>query len=216
MNRRLRGKVALVTGAGWGIGRAVAGRLAAEGAAVGLVDGDPQAGEQAACELARAGGRVVAMEADVSSADQVADAVRAIEAKFGPISILVNAAGGGDQADPRYHPPEPGLDLIGILLLTRAVLPSMQNARWGRIVSVLPEQASETGDGPLSAAARAAAASFCQTLAIQAAHWNVTVNTIASGGEEATGTIVASIAADDAAGITGQTLRPSFGITQLV
>ena len=91
--RRLAGKVALVTGAGSGIGRAAALRFAAEGAAVGALDIAADAAGDTAERIVKDGGRAVAVTADVADAAQVGEAVARVVAEFGAISVLYNNAG---------------------------------------------------------------------------------------------------------------------------
>lgn len=90
--RVLEGKVAIVTGAGGGMGQAVARRFATEGAAVVLADLDPETGGRAAKEAAVAGGQVLFVETDVSSADSVQALVAATVEQFGTLDCAVNAA----------------------------------------------------------------------------------------------------------------------------
>src|SRR5437870_1329721 len=100
LSGRLEGKVALVTGAGQGIGRATARRLAADGASVGVLDVNDDAAEATASELMNGGARAVFIQADISSPEQVARAVEAISAKLGQIAILANIAGIYGRHDP--------------------------------------------------------------------------------------------------------------------
>lgn len=93
MQGRLAGDVAIVTGAGRGIGRTVALWLAAEGAAVAVLDVSPTAAQKVAAEVESVGGRAAAIEADVTSRASVRTAVAETERRFGPPSILVNNAG---------------------------------------------------------------------------------------------------------------------------
>lgn len=90
---RLEGKVAIITGAGSGIGRAAALRFAAEGAAVGVLDRDAATAQETATLVADAGGRALAVTADVSSSAQTAAAVDAVVAEFGRLDVLYNNAG---------------------------------------------------------------------------------------------------------------------------
>ena len=89
----LGGRVAFVTGAGSGIGRAIAGLFAAEGAAVAALDVNGPAAVETAAEIASHGGRSVALPADVSRFEDVREAVARAESALGPITALVNAAG---------------------------------------------------------------------------------------------------------------------------
>lgn len=92
---RLAGKVAIVTGGGWGIARGCCRLFAAEGAAVAVADIDAERAENVAREIAREGGRAVAVTTDVNSRAQVEALVAATVAQFGPPDVLVNCAQGG-------------------------------------------------------------------------------------------------------------------------
>ncbi|MCB2031632.1 MAG: SDR family NAD(P)-dependent oxidoreductase, partial [Rhodoferax sp.] len=92
MGTRLNNKVALVTGAAQGIGRAVAGRYAAEGATVGVLDIKAENAEKAAQSIRDAGGKAIALSGDVARRETLADAVQALEDQFGRLDILVNNA----------------------------------------------------------------------------------------------------------------------------
>jgi len=91
--QRFAGRVAIVTGAGSGIGRAIAGAFAAEGAAVAIADINPEAGATAAAELVAAGARAISVPTDVADEAQVAHMVEATAAELGQVDILVNNAG---------------------------------------------------------------------------------------------------------------------------
>jgi len=150
--RRLAGKTILVTGAGGGIGRAIAERLAAEGAALGLLDlsDSVEATAEAARAVARslaadtgqAPGPIATARADVADAAAVQAGVAALRAVLGPVTGLVNNAGltanvapierMADEAWAR----ELAVNLTGPFLMIRAVLPDMRAARFGRIVNI--------------------------------------------------------------------------------
>jgi NAD(P)-dependent dehydrogenase (short-subunit alcohol dehydrogenase family) len=138
---KLEGKVALVTGAAGGIGRAIVRRLAREGAALALLDRDA-AVDEVAQELAAQGIRVAAVRADVSSAGEVQRAVTELAGRLGPIDCLVNNAGLTSIVAPlakmsdEQWASDLGVNLSGPFHLIRAVLPAMVQRRWGRIVNI--------------------------------------------------------------------------------
>lgn len=140
---RLEGRAIIVTGAGGGIGRSIATRLASEGAALALFDLTDAVEETAALAAeAGAGARVIASRVDVADPAQVNDAVGAAAARLGGIDGLVNNAGitanvapitrMADEAWAR----ELAVNLTGPFNLIRAVLPGMVERRWGRIVNI--------------------------------------------------------------------------------
>lgn len=137
--QRLEGKVALVTGAGGGIGRGIALRFAAEGAAVGVLDLHRAMCEAVVAEIHAAGGRAIALTADVRDEAQVEAAVTALADAFGPITVLVNNA--AVMPSGRIHETSPddfdrcvAVNLRGAYLLSRAVIPGMIAARTGSII----------------------------------------------------------------------------------
>lgn len=179
------GKVALVTGAGQGIGEGVARRLAAEGAAVGAVDINLDNAEALASELTRAGGRAVALEGDVSSAEQVRNFVQVVEGKFGPVSILANVAGIYGRHDLIKDQDLANwnrvlaINLTGSFLCAQAVLPGMLAAGWGRIVNIASGHALRPRPrvAPYSAS-KAAIVGFTKAFALEVARNGITVNAI--------------------------------------
>jgi 3-oxoacyl-[acyl-carrier protein] reductase/bacilysin biosynthesis oxidoreductase BacG len=139
----LAGRVAVVTGASRGIGRAVALVLAREGAAVTIAARDEARLARAAAELAEeSGGRVIPIRADVERREDVEALAAGAEARFGRIDILVNCAGTHrrgtvDDASEADVEGQFRTKVLGFLRTTRAVLPAMRRQRDGRIVNVM-------------------------------------------------------------------------------
>jgi NAD(P)-dependent dehydrogenase (short-subunit alcohol dehydrogenase family) len=139
----LTGQSALVTGAGRGIGRAIAQRLAAEGARVTLVARTRKQLEETADQIRRAGGEALTVEADVTSAQAVNAAAAAASGRFGPVSILVNNAGIPGPYGPigTIDPLEwwgaQQVNVLGALLFMSAVIPAMRDRGAGRIVNIV-------------------------------------------------------------------------------
>ena len=137
----LKGKIALVTGAGKGIGRAVAIALAQEGVSVGIISRTETDLEKAAAEIASFGVKVAIAVANISDINSVNAAVRKIENELGPIDILINNAGTGKFAkflelEPEEWENQVKVNLFGIYYTTRAVLPSMIERQTGDIVNI--------------------------------------------------------------------------------
>jgi NAD(P)-dependent dehydrogenase (short-subunit alcohol dehydrogenase family) len=186
--KELNGKVAVVTGAGRGLGRGVALALAARGASVAAV---ARSADQLAETVDQAGRRaqVRAFPADVSQIDNVDRLKRAIESELGVPSILVNAAGvfGPIQlirdSDPRAWIETIMIDAMAPYLMTRAFVGGMVDAGWGRIVNVTSAASLHT-PGPLNSAyatAKVALNQFTRHLAAEVAGTGVTANVIHPG-----------------------------------
>jgi 3-oxoacyl-[acyl-carrier protein] reductase len=189
----LKGRIALVTGAGQGVGRAIAQVLAAHGAG-GVVVNDfyAERADRVVAEITAAGGKAVAMVADVTDLEQVRAGLAAAEAALGPVSILVNNAGnfGPDgfapdmpffwETDPSRWRRFVDVNLFGVMNCCYAVLPGMVEHRYGRLVTITSD-ASRTLEPRQAdyAAAKAGAAGFMRSLAADSARFGVTANCIA-------------------------------------
>ena len=142
MTTRLAGQVAIVTGAGMGIGKAIAERLAADGAAV--VAADVRGHDATAEALREAGGRAIAAAADVTSETDVVKMAQAALREFGHIDVLVNNAGIFSTLEPKpFETIDPAewrrvmdVNTLGIFLATRAVVSHMRARGAGRIVNI--------------------------------------------------------------------------------
>ncbi|HZP43677.1 MAG TPA: SDR family NAD(P)-dependent oxidoreductase [Candidatus Binatia bacterium] len=181
------GRTAVVTGGASGIGRAIALRLARDGADVALFDVNAAGADAVAREIAALGRRAHAVAVDVGSAESVAAGVAAVHAALGTVAILVNDAGIANFV-PFLQMTEEQFDgmlrvhLKGTFNCTRALAPDMVEAGWGRIVNV----ASVAGlmGGPALAhyaAAKAGIIGFTKALAQELGPLGITVNAIAPG-----------------------------------
>jgi NAD(P)-dependent dehydrogenase (short-subunit alcohol dehydrogenase family) len=141
-NQVLRGRVALVTGGGRGIGRAIALGLADGGARVAILARSAHEIEETASLIGERGRRGLPVAADVSVPDEVDAALRAIRHQWGPVEVLVNNAavvwplGPSAELDPVAWGTALAINVTAVARLTFAVLPEMLERRWGRIVNV--------------------------------------------------------------------------------
>jgi 3-oxoacyl-[acyl-carrier protein] reductase len=183
----LAGRTALVTGAGRGLGQAIAGRLAGLGARVALADVDAAALDETARLVKAAGRAAVPVVFDVSDAP----AVRAAFARMGRVEILVNNAG----ICPLTPPDEIAeaewdrvlaVNLKGAFLCTQAALPGLRAAGWGRVINIssLAGQMGGIAVGVHYAASKAGLLGLTKSFARHLAPYGVTVNAIAPGTAE--------------------------------
>jgi 3-oxoacyl-[acyl-carrier protein] reductase len=182
------GRTALVTGAGSGIGAAIATHLAARGANVVVNDIDLAAAERTAAAIAAASGIAVAFAADVTSEPEVGAMCRRILETFGALDILVNNAGvlsTTPTAELAVDAWERTLavNLTGAFNCCRAVLPAMQQRRYGKIINIA-SLAGESGGisvGVDYAASKGGLLALTRRLALEAAAFAINVNAIAPG-----------------------------------
>ena len=186
---RLADKIALITGSGQGIGRAVALRMAEEGADLVLNDVDGVALEEVAAQVRGLGRRALAVRADVTRAEEVERMVEEAIATFGRIDILVNNAGGSrgpyrlEEITEANFDEVLNLNLKSTFLCTRAVVPHMKRQGGGRIVNVasVAGRSRSIIGGPQYAAAKAGVIGFTRHLAGDLAPFNINVNAVAPG-----------------------------------
>jgi 3-oxoacyl-[acyl-carrier protein] reductase len=184
MDLGLDGRVALVMGASRGLGRAIAAALAAEGARVAIASRSAERIEEAAVEIT---GDVQPFVADASDLDRLAQLPAEVEAKLGPVEILVANTGGpplGGALDHELSDWESAYRSLVLAprVLAGAVVPGMRERGWGRIVNVGSTSTREPIPGlQLSNSHRMAAVGFLKTLAGEVAGDGVTVNTVATG-----------------------------------
>ena len=184
-------RVALVTGAGQGIGGGIARMLARQGAAVAVNDLHVERAEQMAAAIRTTGGTAHGVAFDVTDAAAVAVGVRAIEAALGPIDVLVNNAGVPEgmgvaafrDLDPSQWRQYVDLNLYGVLNCTKAVIDGMCARRFGRVITI-SSGAGQIGIRlgiSLYGAGKGGAIAFMRHLAIEVARDGVTANTLALG-----------------------------------
>lgn len=186
--QQLQGKVAIVTGASRGIGRATAFALAMEGATVVVnYASSSAAADKVVEEITAMGAQAIAIAADVSKADQVDALVNATMDKWGKIDVLVNNAGiTRDTLLLRMKPEEwqavIDLNLTGVFLCTKAVSKIMLKQRSGRIINItsVAGQMGNAGQANYSAA-KAGVIGFTRTVARELASRGITVNAVAPG-----------------------------------
>jgi 3-oxoacyl-[acyl-carrier protein] reductase len=184
---RLEGRVALITGASQGIGRACALELARAGATVALAARNVEKLADVAAEIQAAGGTAQAFALDVADEESIKTCVKAVIAAFGTVSILVNNAGiTRDILAMRMKRKDWDdvltTNLTGAFLMTQAVMSTMVKARWGRVINIT-SVVGETGQAGQAnyAASKAGLIGMTKALARELASRTITVNAVAPG-----------------------------------
>ncbi len=181
---KLEEKVAIVTGGGRGIGRAIALRLAKEGASVIVAQRTLDEVEKVADEIKALGRRAMAMKVDVTKSEEVNQMVRTTLDKFGKVDILVNNAGGNQPS--LFHESKEevwdwviAVNLKGVLICSRAVIGHMMERRSGRVINIA-SIAGVTGLTNLAdySAAKGGVIAFTATLAKEVGEYGITVNCV--------------------------------------
>jgi len=185
----LKGKIALVTGAGSGIGRAIAIRFAQEGARIIANDMDGRAAEKTAQEIEALGGQAYPVQANISKREEVHAMAGKGTDRFGTISILVNNAGtGGASILSKDMPPEAWestvcVNLNGAFYCCQAVIPGMIEKGGGKIVNIASLAASRMSKlgGADYTASKYGLVGFSHHLAFELAAYRINVNTVCPG-----------------------------------
>ncbi|NND30984.1 MAG: 3-oxoacyl-ACP reductase FabG [Saprospiraceae bacterium] len=184
--KRLKGKVAIVTGGARGIGREVCRLFFAEGANVALWD-VLETGNQTALNIDQSGKSVIFLKVDVTKKDQVSEAVKSVVATFGAVDILINNAGITrdktflKMTDDQWRQVI-DVNLNGLYHVTKQVIPHMQTAGYGRIISASSVNGQLGAFGQTNyAASKAAVMGFTSSLAKEVGKYGITVNAIAPG-----------------------------------
>ena len=179
-------KVAIVTGAARGIGAATALRLAQDGFAVAVLDLEESAAKGTVEAIEAAGGKALAVGADVSDPEQVAAAVDRVAAELGAPTVLINNAG-VTRDNMLFKMTETDWDMVmnvhlrGAFLMTRAAQKYMTEAKWGRIVNLSSVSALGNRGQANYSTAKAGLQGFTKTVAIELGKFGVTANAIAPG-----------------------------------
>ncbi|MEZ6102553.1 MAG: 3-oxoacyl-[acyl-carrier-protein] reductase [Pirellulaceae bacterium] len=213
---KLDGKVAVVTGASRGIGRAIAVALANEGAkvAINYQSSDAKA-QEVVDEIAKAGGTAILAKADISSPDAAKAMIQSVVEQLGSIDILVNNAGITRDKSIRKMVADDWdtviqTNLNPVFYCTSAVIPKMTEQKWGRIVNIssMNGQIPSFGQANYSAS-KGGIIAFTKTAALELARFNITVNTVAPGFTETD--MAAKIPADVREQIHGRIPLGRFG-----
>lgn len=186
MDLGLKRRVAVLTGSGRGIGRAAALALADEGAKVVISDVDTSAIETC-CDMLRANGHeCLGIAADVCDPQQVESMVAQVVAQWGKVDILVNNAG-FTRDNYLLKMPETDWDAVlnvvlkGAYVCTKAVLPSMMEQRWGRVINISSRAHLGNPGQTNYSAAKAGLIGFTRALSLEQGKFNITANAIAPG-----------------------------------
>jgi 3-oxoacyl-[acyl-carrier protein] reductase len=235
---------ALVTGASRGIGAAIARTLAEEGWPVGVnYRSDKEGAERVVKEIEDAGGKAIAVQADVSESDATDGLFKKLEEEYGPVLVLVNNAGvRADNLSPQIDDEDwdkvLDTNLSGAFRTTRRALRPMMKERFGRIVNIASIIGQRANPGQANyAASKAGLVAMTKTVAAEVARRKITVNAVApglietemtedlgddllkavparrSGTAEEVAACVRFLASDDAAYVTGSTLTVDGGLT---
>jgi len=183
----LQGKIALVTGAGRGIGRAIAIKLANDGALVAVNSFSAKNADEVTSQICATGGQAMSFPADIASPESVKQLFDTLLSKYDGIDILINNAGIlRDQLLLRVSDEDwdtvLDTNLKSVFLCTRAALKTMMHQHWGRIINISSVAAFAGNPGQASyAAAKAGIIGFTKTASREVAKYGITINAIAPG-----------------------------------
>jgi len=198
----LQGKVALVTGASKGIGASIALELAAQGAAVAVnYSGSKDGADKVVAEIKKAGGKAIAVQANVADPDSIGPLINTVVKAFGPIDILVNNAGiyefGPLEAiTPDHFHKQFNLNVLGLLLVTQAAVAQF-NPKGGSIINIGSVVAAGAPQAAVYSATKGAVDTISASLAQELGSKNIRVNSLNPGMIETEGTHVAGFIGSD-------------------
>ncbi|MDY6861770.1 MAG: 3-oxoacyl-ACP reductase family protein [Thermodesulfobacteriota bacterium] len=187
---KLEGKIGMVTGAGQGIGEAIALRFAKEGADVVVIDVNTDAAQKVVNKINDTGRRGLAIKADVTKSNEINEMVKEVLKEFGKIDFLVNNAG-WDKIEPFVKSTEETWDKViainykGQVICCRAVLDHMIERKNGRIINIASDAARVGSSGEaVYSGAKGGVMAFTKTLAREVARYNILVNCVCPGPTE--------------------------------
>jgi dihydroanticapsin dehydrogenase len=216
---RLQGKVAVITGAGEGIGRATAELFAEEGASVVIAERNESTGHEAAEAINRAGGRARFILTDISNESSVERMAAEASSAFGPIQILVNNAAvfvlHGIEATPEEWRQSLDVNVIGPALVSKHIVPQIRRAGGGAVVNLgsISSYIAQASHATYNAS-KAAILGLTRCMALDLAPDNIRVNAVCPG--VVWTQIVAKHAARMGIDRTGMNAHPDFGGAQLI
>jgi NAD(P)-dependent dehydrogenase (short-subunit alcohol dehydrogenase family) len=185
--RRLEDKIALVTGAGAGIGRAIAETFAREGAVVAVADLDPDAAKEVAASIVKANGAATAHEVDVTDTTQVKALMAALGEAHGRLDVLVNNAGVGERSDFRHLDDEAWdrvwrVNLDGTVRCAREAFDLLKASGTASVINLSSIMASKhTRQMAVYSATKGAVSALSRSLAVEYAPYGIRVNTLLPG-----------------------------------
>jgi NAD(P)-dependent dehydrogenase (short-subunit alcohol dehydrogenase family) len=187
----VKGKVAIVTGGGQGIGRAIVHALAKEGIVTAIVDINEQTAKEVLNEVKVRGQEAISIRADVSNVSDIKKMVKEVGERYGAIDILVNNAGilqttAIDDISEQEWNRLIAVNLNSVFFASQQVLPFMREKKWGRIINMssLAGRMGSYGGGVGYATTKAGIIGLTMCFARQVAQYNITVNAVAPGTTE--------------------------------
>ena len=211
---KLQGKVALVTGASKGIGAAIAKELASQGAAVAVnYSGSKEAAEKVVADIKQAGGKAIAVQANVAAPDSIGPLVNTVVKTFGPMDILVNNAGiyefgALETVTPDHFHKQFNINVLGLLLVTQAAVAQF-NPKGGSIINISSVVKDGAAGISVYSATKGAVDTISASLAQELGPKKIRVNSLNPGMIETEGAHAAGIIGSDFQKLTES--RTPFG-----